>query len=90
MHAFSPLFVDRKCSFESLPTFKHLFSNNAIPCVPNSRNRKIGTRASQRRVDEKSGLPQSAFDPRKKSNISSRDEEEEEETPSYTGKVYRT
>lgn len=57
MHAFSPLFVDRKCSFESLPTFKHLFLNNAIPCVPNSRNRKIGTRASQRRVDEKSGLP---------------------------------
>lgn len=56
MHAFSPLFVDRKYSFESLPTFKHLFLNNAIPCVLNSRNRKIGTRASQRRVDEKSGL----------------------------------
>lgn len=64
MHAFSPLFVDRKCSFESLPTFKHLFLNNAIPCVPNSRNRKIGTRASQRSVSKKSGLPRALLIPK--------------------------
>lgn len=64
MYGFSPLLVDRKCSFE----YEHVqasFLKYAIPDVPNSANTKIGTRASKKRFKEdEKGLPRSALIPK--------------------------